>query len=161
MRMILGVRTSICVFAAVFLHSPHLSSFFSRPQLRFETLDGVARCVVGYSGGKTKDPTYRSIQDHTEALLVEFDPAVVSYEDLVISWTQMHNPNYQSKCQYRSAVWYLDEEQKEVAEEVVKAWKASAREPLYTSVEPALTFYRAEEYHQHFLSKRGGNTRWI
>lgn len=124
-------------------------------------MNGVARCVVGYSGGRTKDPTYRSIQDHTEALLVEFDPLVVSYEDLVISWTQMHNPAYNAKGQYRSAVWYVDEEQKEVAEEVVKGWKSSAREPLYTSVEPALEFYRAEEYHQFFLRKRGGGTRWV
>jgi peptide-methionine (S)-S-oxide reductase len=123
-------------------------------------MKGVASCVVGYSGGKAKDPTYRNMQDHTEAFLVEFDPSVVSFEDLVLSWTQKHSPNYKSKCQYRSAVWYLDEEQKEVAEDVVNGWKASAREPLFTSVEPALTFFRGEEYHQYFLSKRGGNTRW-
>ena len=133
---------------------------FYRPQLRFDKMNGVARCVVGYSGGKTKDPTYRSIQDHTEAILVEFDPSVVSYEELVLSWTQMHNPAYDAKGQYRSAVWYVNEAQKEVAEEVVKEWKLSARMPLFTSVEPALDFYRAEEYHQFFLSKRGGNTRW-
>ena len=100
------------------------------------------------------------MQDHTEAFLVEFDPNHVTYEDLVITWTQLHNPCYKSSCQYRSAVWYLNEEQKEIAEEVVETWKASAKEPLYTSVEPALTFYRAEEYHQSFLTKRGGNTRW-
>jgi len=123
-------------------------------------MKGVARCVVGYSGGKTIDPTYRNIQDYSEAMLVEFDPTVVNYEDLVISWTQMHNPAYKSKCQYRSAVWYLDEEQQEVAEGVVSAWKASAREPLHTSIEPVLSFYRAEEYHQYFLRKRGGGTRW-
>jgi peptide-methionine (S)-S-oxide reductase len=127
-----------------------------RPQPRFDKMKGVARCVVGYSGGKTKDPTYRNMQDHTEAFLVEFDPSVVCYEDLVISWTQMHSPvGHKGKCQYRSAVWYMDEEQQEVVEEVVKAWRASAREPLYTDVEAALTFYRAEEYHQFFLKKRG------
>jgi len=101
-----------------------------------------------------KDPTYRKIMDHTEALLVEFDPSVISYEDLVISWTQMHRPAYKGKTQYRSAVWYTSEEQQEVAEEVVKGWTGSSREPLYTSVEPALRFYRAEEYHQFFISKR-------
>jgi peptide-methionine (S)-S-oxide reductase len=125
-----------------------------RPQLRFDKMKGVARCVVGYSGGKTKDPTYRNMRDHTEAFLVEFDPSVVSYEDLVISWTQIHIPiRCKGKCQYRSAVWYMDEEQQEVVEEVVKAWRVSVREPLYTDVEAALTFYRAEEYHQFFLKK--------
>lgn len=123
--------------------------WFWGPQLRFEKMNGVARAVVGYSGGKTLNPTYRSIQDHTEAILVEFDPSVVSYEDLVLSWTQIHHPTYQGKCQYRSAVWYLSEDQKEVAEQVVSDWKASSsRTQLYTSVEPAISFYRGEEYHQ-------------
>lgn len=115
---------------------------------------------MGYSGGKTKDPTYRNIQDHTEALLVEFDPTKLSYEDLVLSWTQMHHPNHQGgKCQYRSAVWYLNDEQKEIADAIVNQWKTScSRDTLYTSVEPALSFFRAEEYHQFFMSKnmRGG-----
>jgi peptide-methionine (S)-S-oxide reductase len=124
-------------------------------------MKGVARCVVGYSGGETKDPTYKSIQDHTEALLVEFDPTILSYEDLVISWTQMHHPSYNAKCQYRSAVWYVNNNQKDIAEEVVQQWKtATARDSLFTSVELAGSFYRAEEYHQYFIDKRsGGNTR--
>lgn len=125
-------------------------------------MNGVDRAVVGYSGGKQPNPTYHNIQDHTEAILVEFDPNVVSYEDLVISWTQMHHPTYSSKCQYRSAVWYVDEEQKEIADEVVGQWKSSSkREKLYTDVQPVTEFYKAEEYHQFFLSKRGGNTRWV
>jgi len=101
-----------------------------------------------------KDPTYQRILDHTEALLVEYDPTVISYEDLVISWTQMHNPLCKGKTQYRSAVWYTSEEQQEIAEEVVKDWKGSKRDPIYTSVEPALRFYRAEKYHQFFLRKQ-------
>lgn len=120
-------------------------------------MKGVARCVVGYAGGKKPNPTYKKILDHTEALLVEYNPDQVSYEDLVLSWTQMHSPNHAAgKTQYRSAVWYLNAEQKETAEEVVQQWKASKQESLYTSVEKALTFYRAEEYHQFFLSKRMG-----
>jgi peptide-methionine (S)-S-oxide reductase len=123
-------------------------------------MNGVARCIVGYTGGKTKDPTYRSMQDHTEALLVEYDPKVISHEDLVVSWTQMHHPNYpNSKCQYRSAVWYMNVKQREIAEEVVQQWKASQpRDALYTSIEPARSFFRAEDYHQSFLCKnmRGG-----
>ncbi|KAG7346600.1 methionine-S-sulfoxide reductase [Nitzschia inconspicua] len=121
-------------------------------------MKGVARCVVGYSGGKKPNPTYKKILDHTEALLVEYDPSRVSYEDLVVSWTQMHFPNNsKGKCQYRSAVWYLTVEQKEIAEDVVEQWKASTTcEALYTSVERARTFYRAEEYHQFFMEKRMG-----
>ena len=119
-------------------------------------MKGVARCVVGYSGGKRSNPTYRNIKDHTEALLVEFDPSEVDYEDLVISWTQMHNPCTKGKTQYRSAVWYLNKEQKETAQTIVKDWTSSTREPLYTSVDRATSFYRAEEYHQFFLSKRMG-----
>ena len=84
---------------------PHLSR--CRPQNRFDAMDGVVRSVVGYSGGKGKDPTYRNILDYTEALLIEYDPKIVSYEDLVLSWTQMHFPNYHGKTQYRSAVWYM------------------------------------------------------
>ncbi|CAJ1943028.1 unnamed protein product [Cylindrotheca closterium] len=125
------------------------------PQVRFERINGVARCVVGYSGGVTADPTYRSIQDHTEALLVEFDPKVLTYEDLVLSWTQMHQPVSKGRCQYRSALWYWNEEQKEVAEEVVKQWKAGSRNELYADVDPVTEFYRAEEYHQHFMGKVG------
>jgi peptide-methionine (S)-S-oxide reductase len=118
-------------------------------------MNGVASCIVGYTGGMTKDPTYRSIQDHTEALLVEYNPKVVSYQDLVVSWTQMHHPNYpKSKCQYRSAVWYLNNEQKECAKDIVQQWTVSyPKETLYTSVEPVRSFYRAEEYHQCFLNK--------
>ncbi len=116
-------------------------------------MDGVKRCLVGYSGG-TENPTHRMIKDHTEALLVEFDPKVVSYEDLVIEWSRMHSPRYQSKCQYRSAVWCLNDEQRETAEEVVKGMRAAARGgKVYTDVQPATRFYKAEEYHQNFLTK--------
>jgi methionine-S-sulfoxide reductase len=154
--------------SGIFLSSSKKTYYFfspfylSRPQLRLEKLNGVARCTVGYSGGKEADPTYQSIKDYTEALFVEFDPSVVSYEDLVVSWTQMHKPNYKRNCQYRSAVWYLGEEQKDTSsEEVVEGWQASAGELLFTSVEPATSFYKGEEYHQYFLTKQGrGNTRW-
>lgn len=111
---------------------------------------------VGYSGGEKLDPTYKKILDHTEAMLIEFDPTVITYEELLIEWSRMHSPNYKNKCQYRSAVWYLNEEQMEAAEEVVAGMKAVAREELYTSVEPATRFYKGEEYHQKFMSKQRG-----
>jgi len=118
---------------------------------------GVVRCVVGYTGGNKLHPTYKKIVDHTEALLIEFDPKLVSYEDLLISWSRMHTPVYERKCQYRSAVWYLNDEQKEVAEEVLEGIKAARRgDKVYSTVEKATRFYRAEEYHQDFLNKSAG-----
>jgi peptide-methionine (S)-S-oxide reductase len=120
------------------------------------SINGVARCVVGYSGGKQPNPTYRNIKDYTEALLVEFDPLVVSYEDLLITWSRMHSPTSKGKCQYRSAVWYLNEDQQEIAEGVLEGMQATTRGKVTSSVEPVTAFYRAEEYHQDFLMKQGG-----
>jgi peptide-methionine (S)-S-oxide reductase len=122
----------------------------------------VARCLVGYSGGRQDNPTYRNIMDYTEALLVEFDPKICTYEDLVIEWTRMHSPTGIRKCQYRSAVWYLNDDQKEVCEEVVKGLKAVHGDQLNTSIEPATRFFRGEEYHQDFSAKMasGGIDRY-
>jgi len=94
--------------------------------------------------------------DHTEAVLVEFDPNLVGYDDVVISWTKMHTPTDDKKCQYKSAIWFLNEDQREIAEEIIDSWKLFVKKPLYTSAEKATDFYRAEEYHQHYLQKRGG-----
>jgi peptide-methionine (S)-S-oxide reductase len=96
------------------------------------------------------------MMDHTEAMFIEFDPTIVTYDELVIEWSRQHTPNYKSKCQYRSAVWYLTGDQMEAAEEVVTGMKKAAREELYTSVEPATKFYKGEEYHQHFSAKQRG-----
>ena len=120
----------------------------------------TSRCVVGYSGGHDPDPTYRRILDHTEALLVEFDPNVLSYEDLVVEWARRHTPIGQRKCQYRSAVWYLNEEQKEICDNVVAGLVAAHGSNVETSVEKATKFYRAEEYHQDFTQKMRGGGRY-
>jgi peptide-methionine (S)-S-oxide reductase len=96
------------------------------------------------------------MMDHTEAMFIEFDPTIVTYDELVIEWSRIHMPSYNNKCQYRSAVWYLTGDQMEAAEEVVAGMKSAARKKLYTSVEPATKFYKGEEYHQHFMAKRGG-----
>lgn len=119
-------------------------------------MKGVARVVVGYSGGRQLDPTYRKIKDHTEAVLIEFDPDVVSYEDLLVDWARQSSPYRQSSNQYRSAIFYVSEEQKEVALDTVKSLKAGAQgKKVYVDVERATKFYQAEEYHQNFMTKRG------
>ena len=114
-------------------------------------MNGVARCIVGYSGGSELLPTYRTIKDHTEALLVEFDPTLISYEDLVIEWSRMHSPVGKRKCQYRSAVWFLNDDQKGTCEDIFAGMKASYGADFASSLEPATRFYRAEEYHQNYL----------
>lgn len=87
-------------------------------------------------------------------MLVEFDPQVISYEDLCVEWSRMHTPIGKRKCQYRSAVWYLDDEQKETAEGIVEGMRAlHGKEEVVTSVEPATRFYQAEDYHQNFIAK--------
>jgi peptide-methionine (S)-S-oxide reductase len=123
---------------------------------------GVVRCIVGYTGGTKLYPTYRNIQDHTEALLIEFNPNLISYEDLVIEWSRMHTPSRTTKCQYRSAVWYVNDEQQEIAEAIVGGMKATyGADGCTSSVERATKFYQAEEYHQNFNSKMmGGGERF-
>lgn len=130
--------------------------WFWVPQLRFLSMNGVARCVVGYSGGQELKPTYRNIMDHTEALLIEFDPDVLTFEDLLVSWSKMHSATSAAKCQYRSAVWYLNDDQKAEAEGLLDGMKAMTRGKVTSKVEPVTRFYRAEEYHQNYLSKGGG-----
>eukprot|EP00957_Ditylum_brightwellii_P188094 14320032-Ditylum_brightwellii.AAC.1 len=78
-------------------------------------MDGVVRTVVGYTGGSEPNPTYSNIKDATEAILVEFDPSVVSYEDILLEWSKQHSPYFPQKTQYRSAIFYRTEEQRALA----------------------------------------------
>jgi peptide-methionine (S)-S-oxide reductase len=131
-----------------------LKTLSRSPQLRFLQYRGVVRCVVGYTGGQAPDPTYRHMQDHTEALLLEFDPEVISYEDLLQHWSRMHSPVRKTKCQYRSAVWYTNAKQQVLAEAHLAAVKERVGGVIHSAVEAATKFYRAEEYHQNFITKQ-------
>lgn len=112
---------------------------------------------MGYTGGKTLNPTYKSIQDHTEALLIEYDPHIIGFEGLLQHWTRMHSPtNSKSKCQYRAAVWYLDDSQQSKAEDFLLALEKRVGQPVTSAVEPVTRFYGAEDYHQNFIA----NQRW-
>ena len=133
----------------------------------FREIDGVVQTAVGYSGGRTADPTYRQVcghrTGHAEAVEVWFDPAVVSYEDLLARFWQMHNPTTRNRqgldfgSQYRSAIFYHDDAQRAAAEASKQAADTSGRfpRPIVTLIVPAATFYRAEDYHQQYLDKRG------
>jgi methionine-S-sulfoxide reductase len=111
-----------------------------------------------FKGGTKANPTYETIHDHTEALMIEFDPTLTSYEDLILAWSHMHSPVGKTRCQYRSCIWYLSEEQQDIAEQVIRSMKAASREELGTTTEMATNFYQAEEYHQDFLNKSAGQS---
>ncbi len=144
-------------------------------------MNGVARCIVGYSGGVESKPNYNNMKDFTESVLVEFDPDVVSYEQILqevrswvrfqvfknllwhyfnpwLQWSRMDYPYTMDKRQYRSALFYLDDEQHDKAHMAVQRIeeKASGRQ-VFIDVERVTKFYRAEEYHQDFLAKRQGD----
>lgn len=119
-------------------------------------MTGVVDCVVGYGGGVAPDPTYQNIQDYTEALLVEYNPEVVSYRDVLKEWSTMDYPLVPQKKQYRSALFCINEMQLEQARDFVQGLheKYSEKGQVYVDVEPISAFYRAEEYHQDFLAKQ-------
>ena len=134
----------------------------------FEQVRGVESVVSGYSGGHTANPTYEMVcggrTGHAEVVQITFDPAVVSYRELLGLFFTMHDPttlNRQgpdSGTQYRSAVYYHSAEQKAVAEETIAELTASAvwPAPIVTEVTPIDVFYPAEEYHQEYYRRNLG-----
>lgn len=123
--------------------------WFWHPQPAFQAVDGVKRCLVGYTGGEEDEVTYQNIADYTEALLIEYDPTVVSYGDILKLWKEQASP-YPCKRQYRTALWYVNESQKKVAEDFMSGMSGAK----YVDIEPATQFFMAEEYHQNFLEKQ-------
>jgi peptide-methionine (S)-S-oxide reductase len=131
----------------------------------FRQLDGVTRTRVGYSGGRTDNPTYEDVCSHTtghaEVVEVTYDPEQVSYEQLLdVFWhkhdpTQLNRQGWDIGDQYRSVVFTHDEEQRQAALESKAREQANWSAPIVTEVEPAQTFYEAEDYHQQYLEKRG------
>jgi len=131
-------------------------------------IPGVIKTTVGYSGGKTADPTYEEVctggTGHAEAIQVEFDSARLSYETLLDYFFRMHDPTTLNRqhndvgTQYRSAIFYTSEAQKQTAESVKARWDKSGKfkRPITTEITPASKFYSAEEYHQKYLVKNPG-----
>lgn len=114
----------------------------------------MIRTRVGYTGGSSASPTYHGLGDHSEAIEIEFDPSVVSYSDLLEIFWESHNPgNPPWSRQYRSAIFYHSAEQKRLAFESRKVWEATNGK-VYTEIQPATTFYRAEDYHQKYYLRQ-------
>ena len=134
----------------------------------FTETPGVTATQVGYCGGNLDRPTYDDVcsgtSGHTEVVLVQFDPAKISYQALLERFFAIHDPTQLNRQgpdvgdQYRSGIWTVDEGQKKVAEEVLgelKTRKDFGEKPIVTIVESAKTFWPAEEYHQEYLAKNG------
>lgn len=134
-------------------------------QAYFDEVPGVIATEVGYTGGHTKNPTYEEVCMHTtghaEAAKIEFNPEVISYADMVRQFFRMHDPTQVDGQgpdigdNYRSAIFYLTEEQKRTAEAVKAEKTPTFKKPIATEITKAGEFYPAEEYHQKFFAKTG------
>jgi peptide-methionine (S)-S-oxide reductase len=140
---------------------------FWGPEETFRRLKGVVNTAVGYMGGHTENPTYGDVcgdaTGHAEVVQVTYDPAVTSYEDLLNIFWGIHDPTQINRqgpdvgTQYRSAIFFHTPEQEQAARASLEKLSKSGRyqRPLATEIVPASNFWRAEEYHQRYLSKRG------
>ena len=130
----------------------------------FQDLKGVKSVKSGYAGGHVKNPSYKEVctgtTGHAEVTQIEFDPSVISYDDLLYVFWRTHDPTTLNRqgadvgTQYRSVIFYHDEKQKEVAEKSKKETDASGLypNPLVTQIEPFTNFYEAEDYHQDYYN---------
>jgi len=133
----------------------------------FRQVKGVKTTTVGYTGGIMKDPTYKDVctdrTGHAEAVEVEYDPTQVSYDDLLSVFWQNHDPTQLNRqgldygTQYRSAIFFHDPQQEAAARASREKLESSGKykRPIVTQIVPAAEFYRAEDYHQQYLEKRG------
>lgn len=136
----------------------------------FQDLKGVEKVESGYSGGTTKFPTYQEVctgtTGHAEVIRLEFDPAVITYEQILTVFFHVHDPTTLNRqgadagTQYRSAIFYANDEQKKTAEKVIaditaqKLWD----EPIVTEVTMLKDYYKAEDYHQDYFNNNPGNS---
>ena len=134
----------------------------------FKALEGVLSTEVGYTGGQAENPSYELVcsgqTGHAEAVRIEFDPETVSFEDLLETFWNSHDPTTLNRqgadvgSQYRSAIFYHDEQQKEAVEKSIAVLDAAASfdNPIVTEIQPADEFWPAEEYHQDYFAKNPG-----
>ena len=147
-----------------------LGCFWGAERKFWELGDGIYATAVGYAGGHTPNPTYEEVcsgrTGHTEAVLVVFDPKKISYERLLKTFWENHNPTQGMRqgndvgTQYRSGIYWHDDEQRALAEQSAAAYGARLREAgfpaITTEILPAPEFYYAEDYHQQYLAKNPG-----
>ncbi len=134
----------------------------------FREIKGVLKTEVGYMGGKMESPTYEDVctdrTGHAEVVQVEFDLKVVAYEKLLAVFWKIHDPTQENRqgpdvgTQYRSTIFYHTEAQKKAAEKSLKEEQKNHEERIATEITKAGKFWKAEEYHQKYLMKRGKKT---
>lgn len=153
-----GIRTETATFG---------TGCFWCTEAVFQRVKGVISVESGYSGGDTENPTYKDIctgtTNHAECLNITFDPALVSFEDLLEIFWNAHDPTTPDRqgndvgTQYRSIIFYHDEHQKQAAETYKKQLneKGIFKNPIVTIIEPFTVFYKAENYHQDYYNNNG------
>lgn len=134
-------------------------------QAYFDQVPGVVSTTVGYTGGHVKNPTYDEVCTHTtghaEACKIEFNSEVINYNDLIRHFFRMHDATQLNRQgpdvgdNYRSAIFYLNEAQQKVSEQLKAEIQQKTKKPIVTEIVPAKEFYPAEEYHQKFFQKTG------
>lgn len=128
----------------------------------FERLPGVQSVVAGYTGGTTKNPTYKEVcsgtTGHAEVARITYDPSVIPYERLLAMFWKSHDPTTLNKqgadvgTQYRSVIFYHDDAQRKAAEKSLKEAQKDFDDPIVTRIEPLKDFYEAENYHQDYYN---------
>jgi methionine-S-sulfoxide reductase len=137
---------------------------FWGPEIKFSKLEGVIKTEVGYCGGESKTVTYKEVctgnTNHAEVVKLDFDPEIISYEKILDFFFEIHDPttlNSQGPdfgTQYRSEIFYLNDRQKEIAENVLKKMNSSLSGQVVTKSSLLKNYCPAEEYHQRYLEKR-------
>ena len=137
---------------------------FWGPEKKYGQLDGIYRTEVGYCGGNSPNTNYREVctgtTNHAEAVKLEFDPKVISYEEIVKKFFEFHDPttlNSQGPdfgTQYRSEIFYLNDEQKKIAQKVINEENIRLSGRVVTKLSELKNYCAAEEYHQKYLEKR-------
>ncbi|GAB3952747.1 peptide-methionine (S)-S-oxide reductase MsrA [Spirosoma harenae] len=130
----------------------------------YESLNGIISVVSGYEGGHKPHPTYKEVctgtTGHAECVEVTYDPTIISYQELLQAFFRSHDPTTLNRqgndigTQYRSVIFYHNDEQKQLAETIKAELDKSGayNDPIVTEITPAETFYKAEEYHQHYFA---------
>ncbi len=146
---------------------------FWKPEQAFSRVDGVVATAVGFMGGTVNEPTYEQVcsteTGHAEVVHLEYDPRLVSYEELLSIFWDIHDPTQVNRqgpdvgTQYRSAIFFHSPEQESAARAALTALEASGRlsSSVATEIIAAADFFRAEEYHQRFLDKQAGTHRLV
>ena len=137
---------------------------FWGPEIKFSRLDGVFKTEVGYCGGNTSKTSYQEVckgdTNHAEVVKLDFDPKIISYEKILVYFFEIHDPttlNSQGPdfgTQYRSEIFYLNDEQKDIAKKIIEKYNKKLSGKVVTKISQIKNYCIAEEYHQKYLEKR-------